>query len=175
VRLTRGAIAANVPRMSPRAALPLLFAMLLLVGSSARVAAQSTADDSCTYRRCALAVVPAWNGLDLVRGERGERVGRLGFLWTRDVSPIFAGDPRALGFAKRAVRTRRTAAFFTDVGGALLLMALAGGLADRAHSDRWQAIAIGGGATFAVSVPLQFAADGHLSRAVWWLDARFAR
>jgi hypothetical protein len=34
-------------------------------------------------------VVPAWNGLDLVRGEQEEHVARLGFLWTHDLSPIF--------------------------------------------------------------------------------------
>lgn len=153
----------------------LLLSVVIAAAATARAHAESAADDSCTYRRCALAVVPAWNGLDLVRGEREERVGRLGFLWTRDVSPAFTRDPRALEFAKRAVRTRRTAAIFTDLGGALLVTALAGGVADPHHASRWQAIAIGGGAVFAVSVPLQFAADGHLSRAVWWLDARFAR
>lgn len=139
-----------------------------------RAAAQVPPADTCTYRSCALDVVPAWNGLDLVKGENEEHVGRLGFLWTRDVSPVFAGDPHAIDLARRAVHTRRTAAFFTDLGGALLVAALAGGLADSDHSDRWRAIAIGGGATFAIGVPLQFAADGHLSRAVWWYNARFA-
>jgi len=138
-------------------------------------AAQSPPADTCTYRSCALDVVPAWNGLDLVKGENEERVGRLGFLWTRDVSPAFARDPHAIELAHRAVRTRRTAALFTDVGGALLVAALAGGLADSEHSDRWRAIAVGGGAAFAVGVPLQFAADGHLARAVWHYNARFAR
>jgi len=137
--------------------------------------AQGAPADSCTYLTCALDVVPAWNGLDLVKGEREVRVGRLGFLWTGDVSPAFAGEPHAIELAHRAVRTRRTAAIFTDVGGALLVAALAGGLSDSEHPDRWRAIAIGGGAMFAVSVPLQFAADGHLARAVWRFNARFAR
>lgn len=146
---------------------------LLLHASAA--AADSPPADTCTYRGCALDVVPAWNGLDLVKGEREERVGRLGFLWTRDVSPAFAGDPLAIELARRATRTRRTAALLTDAGGALLVTALAGGLADAGHSDRWRTIAIAGGAAFAVSVPLQFAADGHLARAVWRFNARFAR
>jgi hypothetical protein len=137
--------------------------------------ADSAPADTCTYRSCALAVVPAWNGLDLVKGEREERVGRLGFLWTRDVRPVFAGEPRALEFAGRAVRTRRTAAIFTDLGGALLVAALAGGLADTGHPGGWQALAIGGGVVFAIGVPLQFAADGNLSRAVWWANLRLAR
>lgn len=70
---------------------------------------------------------------------------------------------------------RPTAAFFTDAGGALLVAALVSGLSDSEHSDRWRAIAIGGGAAFAVGVPLQFAADGHLARAVWHYNARFVR
>ena len=32
-----------------------------------------------------------------------------------------------------------------------------------------------GGAALGISVPFQFAADGALSRAVWWHNRRFAR
>ena len=137
--------------------------------------AEAPSDSSCTYARCALAVVPAWNGLDVVRGEQEQKVARLGFFWTRDVSPVFAGEPHALDFARRAVRTRRTAAVFTDAGIALLAYALIGGTTDSGHTSTYQGIAIGGAVAFAVGVPLQFAADGHLSRAVWWHNAQFAR
>ncbi|HTO92338.1 MAG TPA: hypothetical protein VMJ70_14500 [Candidatus Sulfotelmatobacter sp.] len=132
-------------------------------------------DSICTYARCALAVVPAWNGLDVVRGEQEQRVTRLGFFWTRDLSPMFAGQPQALEFAKRAVTTRRTAAVFTDAGLALLAGALVGGLADPDHASTYRSVAIGGAFTFAIGVPLQFSADGHLSRAVWWYNTQFAR
>ena len=152
-----------------------LLALLTAFAFHVTSAAADSPADTCTYRSCALGVVPAWNGLDVVKGEREERVARLGFLWTGDVGPVFAGEPHAIELAHRAVHTRRIAAFFTDAGGALLVSALAGGLADPEHSDRWRAIAIGGGAAFAVSVPLQFAADGHLARAVWRFNARFAR
>jgi hypothetical protein len=40
-------------------------------------------------------------------------------------------------------------------------------------SDR--VIAVIGAASLGVSVPLQFAADGALSRAVWWHNVRYAR
>lgn len=163
------------PRTLRRRAFALAAGLLACALHGSVAAAEVPPADTCTYRSCALDVVPAWNGLDVVKGEREERVGRLGFLWTRDVSPAFAGEPRAVELAHRAVRTRRTAALFTDAGGALLVAALAGGLADPGHSGRWRAIAIGGGAAFAVSVPLQFAADGHLARAVWRFNARFAR
>jgi hypothetical protein len=120
-------------------------------------------------------VVPAWNGLDLVRGESGEHVARLGFFWTKDLSPVFAGEPQAVVFARKAVHTRRTAAIFTDVGAALLVAALVGGAADPDHADTYRGLAIGGAVSFGIGVPLQFAADGHLSRAVWWHNVRFAR
>jgi hypothetical protein len=37
-----------------------------------------------------------------------------------------------------------------------------------------RALGIAGAVSFAVGVPLQFAADGALSRAVWWYNARLA-
>jgi hypothetical protein len=120
-------------------------------------------------------VVPAWNGLDLVRGESGEHVARLGFFWTHDVAPVFVGEPQAVAYARKAVRTRRTAAVFTDAGAALLVAALVGGLADPDHADTYQGLAIGGAVAFGIGVPLQFTADGHLSRAVWWHNTKFAR
>jgi hypothetical protein len=158
----------------------LLLLLLLLACLGARAAGAapdslSAPDTTCTYRRCALAVVPAWNGLDLVRGESGERVARLGFFWTHDLSPVFAGEPQAMAFAQKAVHTRRTAAIFTDVGAALLVAALVGGVADPDHADTYQGLAIGGAVAFGIGVPLQFAADGHLSRAVWWHNTQFAR
>jgi hypothetical protein len=134
----------------------------------------STAD-TCTYRRCALAVVPSWNGLDLVRGESGEHVAQLGFFWTHDLSPMFADQPQALAYAENAVRTRRIAAVLTDVGAVLLATAIIGGLADSDHADTYRGLAISGALSFGIGVPFQFAADGHLSRAVWWHNTRFAR
>jgi hypothetical protein len=57
--------------------------LLLACGCFAHAAfAQSTPSDTCSYRRCALAVLPVWNGSAIVRGESEERVGRLGFFWT---------------------------------------------------------------------------------------------
>jgi len=160
-----------------RMAVLLLLALSIHVRETraASAGSSSASDSACTYRRCALAVVPAWNGLDVVRGESAERVARLGFFWTRDLSPVFAGEPHALDFARRAVRTRRTAAVFTDAGLALLVTALAGGIADSENSATWRGVAIGGAAAFAVGVPLQFSADGQLSRAVWWHNTQFGR
>ena len=166
--------------MGRRATTPLASIVLLALVAAAPSAhaapgTQASRDTTCTYRRCALAVVPAWNGLDLVRGEAEERVARLGFFWVTDLSPVFAGEPQALEHARHAVRLRRTAAVFTDLGAALLIAAAVGGLADHDHADTYRGLAIGGAVSVAVSGPLQFAADGHLSRAVWWHNAQFAR
>jgi hypothetical protein len=154
-------------------------ALLTAVSHAAvdRVAVADTMplDSRCSYSRCALAGMPAWNGLDLVRGEQQERVGRLGFFWTRDLSPVFAPEPHALEFAHRAVSTRRTAAVFTDLGAVLLVAAVAGAIANPDHTDTNAALAISGAVSLGIAVPLQFAADGHLSHAVWWHNLQFAR
>ena len=148
--------------------------VLLTLAWLPSTALAQSAPDTCTYRHCALAVLPVWNGLAIVRGENEERVGRLGFFWTEDISPTFAGDPQALSYAQSAVHVRRNAAILTDAGAALLLVALIGGLTDSANTHKYQAIAVGGAVSFGVGVPVQFAADGELSRAVWWHNARWA-
>jgi hypothetical protein len=143
---------------------------------SARAAGVAAPDDTtCTYARCALALDPAWNGLVLVRGEARRPVASLGFFWPGDIAPVFAGADRAHDFAKRAVRVRRAGAALTDLGGLLLALAAIGAITDDAHPGRYPAVAGAGAASLAISVPLQFSADGHLSRAVWWYNARFAR
>jgi hypothetical protein len=151
----------------------LLLLSLLWSSQVAAATPNSTPADTCTYRRCALAVVPAWNGLDLVRGENEEHVARLGFFWARDISPLFAGDPRSHEYARRAVRVRRVAVIFTDAGAVLLVAGLAG-LAGDHHDDNARVIAVAGVVSFGIGVPIQFAADGHLGRAVWWHNARLS-
>ena len=160
-----------------------LTAAALLAGTSVRAQSPSAdaRDSACTYERCALGIVPAWNGLAVVRGVPERRVSLLHFFFPRDVSVDIAGrdstvkgaaPARAEGY--RAFQLRREAAAFTD-GGALLV-AVAGISAWRAGRVRRQegVLAGLGAAAFAISVPLQFAADGALSRAVWWHNRRFA-
>lgn len=157
-------------------------AILLPAGTlTAQAPSAASRDTACTYGRCALTIVPAWNGLAVARGVNGDRVALLHFFLPRDVSRDIAGPDSAMVGAERAreegyhaVQLRRTAAALTD-GGALLL-AVAGIRAIRAGHARPQDAALAGlgGAAFAVSVPLQFAADGALSRAIWWYNRRFA-
>jgi hypothetical protein len=152
--------------MRPRA----IVVAAALLGAVPSAGAQA-ADSTCTYRQCALNIVPVLHGLTVVRGEQETPLATLGFLWTRDVSGIF--DAAARDAARDAVRTRRLAAVFTDLGLGLLVVG-----ATRAASedlDRTAAtLMLAGTATFAISVPIQFRADAHLSRAVWRHNARFA-
>jgi len=132
-------------------------------------------DTACTYRRCALGIAPAWSGLNVVRGADGARVAGLGFFWARGLAPVFAGADSASHYASRAVRVRRGGALLTDAGLLLLGYAAARQIGNGRLRRGDRNAAVGGAAALAASVPLQFAADGLLSRAVWWYNARFGR
>lgn len=158
------------------------WAATLIVLLSPRLNAQTAArrldaplaPAGCTYLSCAYGIAPAWNGLDVVNGGDGGRVASLGFFWPQSVAASFTGNDSASHYAARALRVRRGAAVFTDIGALLLGYAavrqLSGGLHGR---DRIAGVT--GAGAFAVGVPLQFSADALLSRAVWWHNARFAR
>ena len=128
----------------------------------------------CTYARCALAIAPVWNGLDVVRGAEGRRVGGLGFFWAGDVSHAVAGNDSAVAYAVRAAQVRRVAAVLTDVGVLALGYVAARRLQSGSFSGIDRGVAFGGGAAVLISVPLQFAADGLLSRSLWWFNGVFA-
>ena len=166
-----------------------LSAMLVLLAAAPSVLrAQGVApsiavsrDSACRYRDCALGIAPTWNGLAVVRGDGGPRVANLHFFWPRDVSSALRGDPWASGAdsaaasARRAMSLRRAGAVLTDLGVVATGFAIVKGVrAGRAGTGE----RVVGGAGFAailVSVPLQFAADGALSRAVWWHNLRYTR
>ena len=159
-------------------------AMLLLLAATtparAQVSATAAARDSvCTYSECALGIAPTWSGLAVVRGTGGPRVANLHFFWPADISPALRGDPSARGAdsaaasVRRAISLRRAGAALTDLGVVATGVAVVSGL--RARRMRTQERAVGGlgFAAILVSVPLQFAADGALSRAVWWHNMRY--
>lgn len=124
-----------------------------------------------TYQRDALGIAPVWNGLAVVRGAERTRVANLNFFWPRRIDDAFLGDS-ARFYGARAFRTRRVAAVLTDVGALLLAAAVARRASDEAVERR---SAIAGAGAFALSVPLHFAADDWLARAVWWHNARSPR
>ena len=140
------------------------------------------AGGDCTYTACALNIAPRWNGLAVVRGSDGPPVANLNFFWPRDIAPslrgpssLAPGADSALAHARRAVRIRRVGAAFTDAGIVAGAIGAVGALtAGRVRTS--DGVLLGAGiAALGVSVPLQFAADGALSRAVWWHNRRYAR
>jgi hypothetical protein len=173
--------------------LPRLFrcAVLLIAAfapSSRSLSAQPVGTDvpvtsgECTYSACALNIAPRWSGLAVVRGSDGPQLANLNFFWPRDITTLLRG-PMALtpgadsaaAQARRAIRLRRVGAALTDAG--ILASAIGAIGALRAGRVRpTDGVLLGaGGAALGVSVPFQFAADGALSRAVWWHNRRYAR
>ena len=109
-------------------------------------------------------------------------MANLNFFWPRDVtaalrgpSALTPGADSAVAQGRRAVRLRRIGAALTDAG--VLAAAIGSASAVRAgRVRRSDGVLLGAGvAGLGLSVPFQFAADGALSRAVWWHNARFAR
>jgi len=159
-------------------------AMLLVLAAATARAQQSAPvaplrDSACSYRACALGIAPSWNGLAVVRGAGGPHVANLHFFWPTDISPALRGDPYARGAdsaaasAKRAIALRRAGAALTDVGIVATGVALVSGLRARRMQTAQRAVGGAGVTALLISVPLQFAADGALSRAVWWHNLRY--
>jgi hypothetical protein len=130
------------------------------------------APPQCSYERCALGIAPRLTALDVVRGSNQERVASLAFLWPRGVAAPFAGDSASLSHAHTAVRLRRVGAVMTDVAIALGGAGIARFSSHSAGSAR--NLLIASTALLGASVPIHFAADGELSRAVWLFNRRFA-
>lgn len=148
-------------------------------GRAQSVVPPSTVSPPCSYRSCALRIEPAWNGLALARGNR-TRAGNLNFFWPHDVTPVLRGGrlsadaDSAAAHAGRAITLRRRAAFFTDVGLALAAVGVTRAALRGRASRADETLAAAGLGALTISVPLQFAADGALSRAVWWHNIRYA-
>ena len=150
-------------------------AVIVLVASPSVSAAQRQAPLNCTYQTCALGLVPVWDGLSVVRGDSDRRIATLGFFLPGDVSSVFQEDPDALEAARDAVQIRQIGAALTDGGLVLAATGIARALFRRDWDRLSSALTIGGAAALGASVPVQFAADGELSRAVWLYNRRFAR
>jgi len=150
-------------------------ALMALVVSPSVSQSQRQASQNCTYQTCALGLAPVWDGLAVTRGDSERRVATLGFFLPGDVSSVFEDDPDALEAARDAVQIRQIGAALTDGG----LLSAATGIARALFRRDWDrlstALTIGGAAALGVSIPVQFAADGELSRAVWLYNRRFAR
>ncbi|HWH52030.1 MAG TPA: hypothetical protein VN651_10855 [Gemmatimonadaceae bacterium] len=143
-------------------------AVVTLLAYPMRAAAGQAASAPCDYAHCSLDIVPRLTGLAVARGASEERIATLPFLWPARPAHIFADDSIAWRHAAAASRRRALAALFTDVGGLLAI----GGPTHLHGAGR--AMTGAGAALVAVSMPIQFAADAELSRAVWSYNRRFA-
>ncbi len=165
-----------------------LRATFLLVGASLALSraalsqSPTSASTVCDYRACALSIAPRWNGLAVVLGTSGRTVANLNFFWPRDVSTGLRGQSidvtgadSAVAEAHRALRLRRIGAALTDGGAVLGAVALVQALDAGQLRRRDGILAAAGAASLGLSIPFQFAADGALSRAVWWHNVRYAR
>jgi hypothetical protein len=137
--------------------------------------AQARTEPNCTYQTCALGLAPVWDGLAVVRGESERRVATLGFFVPGDMSEVFKDDADALDAAREAVRLRRIGAVLTDAGIVMAATGLARALFQRDFDKLSTALTLAGAGSLGVSIPVQFAADGYLSRAVWLYNRRYAR
>lgn len=162
-------------KWAPRAAAVLLIVVVASTPNRLEAQQATAPTASCLqYASCAYNLVPRGLGLAVVRGEQEDHVATLGFLWPGRLDGVFTGDADAEQLGRSALRTRRIAATFT-VGGLLSLAAGGVALALDAEEDVAIGLAAGGGAMLAISVPLQFRADGVLARAVWRYNRRFVR
>jgi hypothetical protein len=152
-----------------------VIAQLAFGATSAHAQAGVGLQPNCTYRTCALGVVPRWDGLAVTRGESSRPVALLGFFWPGDVRGVFIGDDDALDAATDAILMRQAAAVMTDGGLILVATGIARALFTRDWDKLSTAMTVIGGASLGASVPLQFAADGHLSRAVWLFNRRYSK
>lgn len=172
----------------PRALLPVVLLAATSAAATRTLSAQASAGApaadgrECGYTICALNIAPRWNGLAVVRGTDGPPIANLNFFWPRDITPSLrgasAGAPgadSAAAQARHALRLRRVGAALTDAG---VLIAAVGAVralsAGRLRTSDGALLGVGG-AALGISVPFQFAADGALSRAVWWHNRRYAQ
>ncbi len=149
-------------------------AALTATGLPATGAAQQPSPN-CTYETCALGLAPVWNGLAVTRGISERQIANLGFFWPSDIRPVFADNAAALEAAEEALQTRTIGAVLTDAGLLLLGTGLARAAFQRDFDGFSKALTFTGATAIGVSVPFHFAADGMLSRAVWWHNRRYSR
>lgn len=159
-------------------------ALVALVLGARPIAAQApgvATDTACDYRRCALSIVPIWNGLSVTRGTSAQ-VANLHFFFPHDIRAALEGTNRtavgadsAAALATRALHLRMTGAVLTDIGIGLLTIAATRAIISSSNTRATGMLAALGAGALGLSVPFQFAADGALSRAVWWHNLRYAR
>ncbi|MGK2961767.1 MAG: hypothetical protein ACSLFK_06410 [Gemmatimonadaceae bacterium] len=152
-----------------------LIAGAIAIAGFTNTARAQSAEAGCTYESCALSLAPVWNGLAITRGISQRQVANLGYFWPSDIRPVFADNAAALEAADEALQTRTVAAVLTDAGLVLLATGLARAAFQREFDGFARVLVYSGTASIGISVPVHFAADGMLNRAIWWHNRRYSR
>ncbi|MEO5589805.1 MAG: hypothetical protein ABIS03_09480 [Gemmatimonadaceae bacterium] len=156
-------------------AIPFIAAILFFAVTPTPSQAQNPSDANCSYRQCALGIVPNVRGLVITRGTDETEIGLLSFVFPQDVTKLFSGDTEAVDAASEAQQYRTVAAALTDAGVLLLVTGIARSISRRDVDGLSQTLTYSGLAAFGASVPLHLTADAFLSRAVWLYNRKFAR
>lgn len=149
----------------------LMLGSLLATGSSTAMRAQ-TGDSTCAFARCGYGIMPTLTALDVVQGSSERHVASLPFLWSKDVSHLFVSDAEAVQHAQRAAKLRTAGAFVSSAGIALVVTGFVTGLGAGGSPRSTALFGLAGVGVLAASVPVHFAADAELSRAVWIYNQR---
>ncbi|MEO5589097.1 MAG: hypothetical protein ABIS03_05880 [Gemmatimonadaceae bacterium] len=156
-------------------AIPFIAAIVFFTLMPVPSGAQTPADANCTYRQCALGIVPNVRGLAITRGTEETEIGLLSFVFPQDVTKLFSGDSEAVDAASDAQQYRTVAAALTDAGVVLMVTGIARSIFRRDVDGLSQTLTYSGLAAFGASVPLHLTADAFLSRAVWLYNRKFGR
>ena len=131
---------------------------------------------ACTYETCALRVEQGFFSVNLVRGEFGEKVSRLGGFGS-GVDVLLAGPDSAARYARSYVSASRWSTGLTLLGGIAFGVALASmdDWNDSSFGSPRTVVALAATGIVVVSIPFTVKAQRSLSRAVWWYNEELAR
>jgi hypothetical protein len=165
-------------RSAPRLAAS-LFAVMLASLAAASSNAQATdqaraAVSSCTYDRCAFRI----EGIDIVQGMEGRRVGRIWPFGVPAMTQFVAGSDSAVKYARIFERDYPRGTAIGLVGAVMTGAALQGMFDDfppsKVHEEWVAAFAVGLGAGIWGGI-LEGRARRALSKSIWWYNRDLPR
>jgi len=151
-----------------------LIGAVALVIAARTIPAQTPADSQCTYQACALRIERSFfNPIRVVSGASGDVIK--GGASGQRLEAMLVGSDSATSYLRKYARANKR----STVLGLLGVGAYAFGFF---HSDHYRhtstgdAIAVVAGAVLVTaSIPSGFAAQRHLSRAIWWYNESLPR
>jgi hypothetical protein len=131
---------------------------------------------ACTYETCALRIENGFFSINLVKGQSGEKVSRLGGFGS-GVDVLLAGPDSAARYARSYVTASRWSNGLTLIGGIAFGLAIASidDWNDSSIGSTEAVVAVAGAGILVVSIPFSLKAQRSLARAVWWYNEELAR